>query len=146
MSLVDCLNARGLGEHLCAGLRALGVNSKRVTVALPRKAAHSVALDDALRERFPQAPRWDYGVALERSDATEVAWIEVHTATSGEVDTVLTKLAWLKRWLANDQDACAAAGTSFHWVATDAGVHIDSERRRKLNAAGLEMPRSHLRL
>ena len=65
---------------------------------------------------------------------------------AGEVQVVLQKLAWLKQWLAAGQDACAAAGASFHWVATDAGVHIDSARRRRLNAAGLKMPRGRLRL
>lgn len=146
MSLVECMTSRGLDKQLRAGLKAIGADSTRLTVARPRRATHSVALDDALKAQLPHAPRWDYGVALDRTGATEVAWIEVHTATSSEVDTVLKKLAWLKQWLASNQDACTTAIASFHWVATDAGVHIDSARRRRLNAAGLKMPQSLLRL
>ncbi len=135
-----------MNDHLRAGLKALGADSGRVTVARPRRAMHSVALDEALKADLPHAPRWDYGIGLIADGDTHVAWVEVHTATSSEVDAVLKKLAWLKQWLADADDACAAADRSFHWVATDAGVHIDSARRRRLNAAGLRMPQSRLRL
>lgn len=146
MTLAACLEARGLNDHLRAGLKALGADSARVTVARPRRAMHSVALDEALKTDLPHAPRWDYGIGLIADGDTHVAWVEVHTATSSEVEAVLKKLAWLKQWLANADDACAEADRSFHWVATDAGVHIDSARRRRLNAAGLRMPQSRLRL
>ena len=48
MSLETCLKARRLDGHLQHGLKALGVNSKRVTVVRPRTVSHSIALDDAL--------------------------------------------------------------------------------------------------
>lgn len=146
MTLAACLEARGLKDHLRAGLKALGADSARVTIARPRRAAHSVALDAALEADLPHAPRWDYGIGLTADGSAHVAWVEVHTATSSEVETVLKKLAWLKQWLADEHEACAQADRSFHWVATDAGVHVDSARRRRLNAAGLRMPQSHLRL
>ncbi len=146
MTLADCVKARGLNDHLRAGLKALGPDSARVTVARPRRATHSVALDEALKADLPHAPRWDYGIGLTAEGREHVAWVEVHTATSSEVEAVLKKLAWLKQWLADGQDVCAQSVRSFHWVATDAGVHIDSARRRGLNAAGLRMPQSHLRL
>jgi hypothetical protein len=146
MTLAACLEARGLNDHLRAGLKALGPDSARVKIARPRRAAHSVALDAALAGALPHAPRWDYGIGLTAEGGAHVAWVEVHTATSSEVEAVLKKLAWLKQWLADGQDVCAQSVRSFHWVATDAGVHIDSARRRRLNAAGLRMPQSHLRL
>lgn len=139
------MQARGLAAALKPGLRALGNHSSLVTVAQPRKPSHSVALDEALKEQFPNAPRWDYGIGLQSGRHDSVAWVEVHPATSGEVDTVLAKLKWLKAWLSESAGACQGAAMSFHWVATR-GVHIDNQRRRKLNAAGLHMPQSQLRL
>lgn len=139
------MQARGLDGALEPGLQALGVHSCLVTVANPRKPSHSIALDQALEAQFPQAPRWDYGIGLTGGHASTIAWVEVHPAKSSDVDVVLKKLQWLKTWLSQPADACQAAAMSFHWVATG-GVHIDSARRRKLNAAGLHMPQSHLRL
>jgi len=138
--------ARGLGGHLQPGLRALGPHSARVRVARPRQASESVALDDALKPAHPRDPRWDYGIGIKDGAREMVAWVEVHPATSAEVDAVLKKFAWLKRWLDTHEDACAALMSTFHWVATDSGVHIDAARRRRLNAAGLRMPQSQLRL
>ena len=146
MSLHDCMKARGLDGELRAGLLALGGDSQRVTVAKPRKATHSIALDEALKARHPREARWDYGIGLVDGKRSAIAWVEVHTATSGEVEAVLKKLAWLKAWLSNDADPCSKTPASFHWVATDAGVHIDAARRRRLNAKGLGMPQSRLRL
>jgi hypothetical protein len=140
------MKARGLDGALRKGLQALGTNSKRVTVAKPRKAVHSIALDESLKAQYPNAPRWDYGIGLQENKVERIAWVEVHPATSSEVDAVLKKLAWLKTWLAQHADPCHKTPATFHWVATDAGVYIDTARRRRLNAAGLEMPQSQLRL
>lgn len=146
MSLKTCMTARGLGAELRNGLKALGAHSVRVQVATSFKASHSIDLDAALRSQQPKASRWDYGVGLQRGSQERIAWVEVHPATSGEVEAVLNKLAWLKRWLAQAADSCCSTESSYHWVATDAGVHIDTARRRRLNAAGLQMPQSRLRL
>ncbi len=128
------------------GLRALGSHSARVKVKPPRQASKSVALDDALKPAHPRDPRWDYGIGIRDGTQEMVAWVEVHPATSAEVDTVLKKFDWLKRWLDTHEDACRAHTSTFHWVATDSGVHIDQARRRRLNAAGLRMPQSQLQL
>ena len=137
---------RGLQKAVQSGLKALGGNSSRVVVGKPRKVTHSVALDEALASLHPNDPRWDYGIGLVVGQRSAIAWVEVHTATSGEVSAVLAKLAWLKAWLNGNADACGRVASSFHWAATDAGVHIDSARRRRLNAAGLAMPSAKLRL
>lgn len=146
MSLQDCIRARGLVGQLQDGMKALGANTKRVTVNKPRKSSHSIALDDALKSQHPHDPRWDYGIGITDGKHHHIAWVEVHTATSSEVDAVLNKLSWLKAWLVSKRDVCKATPATFHWVATDAGVHIDLARRRRLNAAGLQMPQSLLRL
>lgn len=140
------MDARGLASGFRPGLRALGAESKRVSVGKPRRATESIALDEMLKSQHPGAARWDYGIGLLHGNRAETAWVEVHPAISSEVDTVLKKLVWLNTWLAAGGDTCKVTPSRFFWVATDAGVHIDTARRRRLNAAGLAMPQSHLRL
>lgn len=146
MSLAACLQAHGIADVLRQGQQAFGPNRGRITVRQPGKPLHSVHLDAALAQAYPNAPRWDYGLEWRRGAARKIAWIEVHPATSGEVTSVLNKLRWLKGWLGTAAAKCSTLPATYHWVATDAGVHIDSARRRKLNAAGLQMPRSRLEL
>jgi hypothetical protein len=142
MSLEGCIDAAGLAQALKPGLQALGANSTRVQVLPPARATNSVNLDASLTAAKAPGAKWDYGIGIARGQRREVAWVEVHTATSSEVSSVLNKLAALRAWLRSHAPHCTAAACSFHWVATDAGVHIDAARRRKLNAAGLRMPQS----
>lgn len=146
MSLKGCISAAGLAHAIQPGLQALGANSNRIQVVPPSKATESVDLDAALTEAKVPGAKWDYGIGIARRSGHEIAWVEVHTATSSEVDAVLKKLDALRSWLRAHPPHCTGAPSSFHWVATGAGVHIDAARRRRLNAAGLRMPRSLLRL
>ncbi|MFN3630678.1 MAG: hypothetical protein ACK4XK_11590 [Casimicrobiaceae bacterium] len=146
MRLQICAAHFGIQTALRPGLKALGVHSRRIKVASPWKAECSIDLDQALHAQHPNEPRWDYGVELTFGQHRAIDWVEVHPAYSSEVGTVLAKLAWLKRLLATGEANGACSAGSFHWLATDAGVHIDSAPRRRLNAAGLRMPQSMLQL
>lgn len=145
MSLHDCLTRCGLAGSLQPGLRALGKYSSRIKVSAGARANESVDLDHALKADQPTASRWDYGISLEVDTAPRIAWVEVHPASSGEVEAVLKKLAWLKHWQREAGGACQRTPSSYHWVATDA-VHIDATRRRRLAAQGLKMPQRQLTL
>jgi len=139
MSLAVCLQSHGLSQHLEQGLQALGTHTTCVEMR-KRKATASVNLDAALQKSAPNAPRWDYGIeAMDGSQSTCV-WIEVHPATSSEVKTVLEKLRWLRGWL-SQSSTCRALTHEFYWVATAAGVRIDTARQRQLATAGLKMPK-----
>ena len=83
------------------GLHALGNDSSKVQFASTRSLVGSVALDNALQARYPNDPRWDYGIGLKKSARESAVWIEVHPASTSEVTTVLNKLRWLKNWLKN---------------------------------------------
>ncbi|MCS6996859.1 MAG: hypothetical protein NZ533_07905 [Casimicrobiaceae bacterium] len=146
MNLAACLRSQGIDWAIRRGLQALGANSHRILLVRGARAMHSVDLDSACKEAHPNEPRWDYGVEWRRHHYDEVAWIEVHPATSGEVEAFLLKLKWLKARLRDAAGPCDAIPSTFHWVATDAGVHIDSARLRKLNAAGIRKPRRRLEL
>ena len=139
-----------LGAYVfCYGLRALGNDSSRVQVARRRSLVGSVALDDVLRARYPDDPRWDYGVGLQKSARESAVWIEVHPASTSEVRTVLRKLQWLKNWLKTRAPALEklTGVRSYFWVATR-GVHIrqGSPQARLLQLAGLSLPRNRVNL
>ena len=80
------------------GLTALGAYSNRVCVADTTKLHGSVDIDSCTTAKYPQANRWDYTFAYKE----EVFFLEVHSANSSEVKTVLKKFQWLKDWLHRD--------------------------------------------
>jgi hypothetical protein len=145
MTLKACMVARGLEKSLRPGLTALGSHSMKVKVTKPARATESIDLDKALAKTEGQSPRWDYGVGLAGSTTTRIAWIEVHPACSSDVRVILSKLAWLKKWLRRHGETDCLAKSSFHWIAT-ASVCIDGKHRRRLNQAGMTMPKKSMEL
>ena len=129
------------------GLQALGNDSNKVHLANTRSLVGSVALDNALRATYPNAPRWDYGVGIKKSARDSAVWIELHPASTSDVATFLNKLDWLRNWLKNRAPKLheLTASQSFHWVATG-GVHIrqGSRQARQLHMAGLSLPRRQI--
>jgi len=131
------------------GLQALGNHSSRVQCADTRRLTGSVALDDVLQAKYPNDPRWDYGIGLRKGKREAAVWIEVHPASTSAVTTVLKKLQWLKNWLKNQAPTLdtLTAAQSYYWVATG-GVHIrpGTPQARQLQLAGLSLPRSRVML
>jgi hypothetical protein len=131
------------------GLQALGNNGSRVQCTDTRSLIGSVVLDDVLKAKYPNDPRWDYGVGLRKSKREAAVWIEVHPASTSEVTTVLKKLHWLKNWLKNQAPTLdkLTAAQSYYWAATN-GVHIrqGSPQARQLQLAGLALPRNRVSL
>lgn len=80
------------------GLSALGTHSSKVTVSDTTQLQGSIDIDSSTTAKYPQANRWDYAFGYRG----EAFFIEVHSANTSEVSTVLKKLQWLKGWL-NDQ-------------------------------------------
>lgn len=140
MTLKACMKSCGLEASLKVGLTALGKDSARVKCVGRVRPTESIALDESLKKTAGQDNRWDYGVGLAGSSQTRTAWIEIHPASSSEVGVFLKKLQWLKAWLrSHGTDACRGTA-SYHWVSTT-GVYIDSKHRRRLNQAGIAMPK-----
>jgi hypothetical protein len=129
------------------GLQALAAHSNQVSCAEPRRFTGSIDLDTALEADRRNDPRWDYGVGLLNGSSERAIWIEVHPATTAEVKRVLSKLGWLKDWLAKEARALGAltrrSPSPFFWLATSAGVHIrpGSPQARELQGAGLDLPK-----
>lgn len=77
------------------GLTALGNYSSKVTVADTTRLEGSIDIDTCTTAKYPNDNRWDYAFAYKG----EAFFIEVHSANTSEVSTVIKKLQWLKNWL-----------------------------------------------
>lgn len=78
-----------------AGLQALGGDSRKIRLQDTTKCEGSVDIDGCTRTIYPQSNRWDYCLSYK----SKVFFVEVHTANTTEVSTVIRKLQWLKDWL-----------------------------------------------
>jgi hypothetical protein len=133
-----------------AGLKALTAAHRKRIQQGEARILGSINLDGALCQRYPNEPRWDYGIGIQKGNKPYAIWVEVHPANTSNVSEVLLKLRWLKGWLsgqATQLHALTPPQRAYHWIATD-GVHItpNSPEARQLAQAGLTMPREVLKL
>lgn len=98
------------------GLKAFGAYSSRISVADTSKLEGSVNIDNCTTAKYPNANRWDYGLSYKG----EVFFVEVHSAITSEVSTVLRKFQWLKAWLhgsaPNINNMKAKTKNPFVWI------------------------------
>lgn len=130
-----------------------GEHRGKVECADTRRWRGSTDLDAAYARLQPTSHRWDYGLGFRERNGVEVAvWIEVHPATTGEVEVILRKYEWLCGWLKTEARELAALSRrasgerSFFWLATESGTHIrpGSLHARRLQAAGFDLPRQKI--
>ncbi len=120
------------------GLRGLGTYSQKVQLSDNSKCSGSVDIDACTTTKYPQSNRWDYGLCYKE----KVYFMEVHTANTGEVSTVIRKLQWLKDWLNREAPEInklkATEQTPYVWVQTN-GFHIlkTSKQYRDAVQAGI---------
>lgn len=110
----------------------------------------SIELDEALKSdpEHANASRWDYGLGYQSPNGLESAlWVEVHSAETGEVSTVLRKLRWLKDYLpANCPELWSLTAQTpenlrFVWVASGRyAIPSNAPQLRALRTAGLDPP------
>jgi len=149
------------GVPYVAGKSAIqGSSRARVICAPDLTFTQSVDLDTHFKAVEPGSTRWDYGVGLKYRSGLELAfWIEPHPASStGEVQKMLDKLAWLKTKLATPEfselkllsDATSRNGSNpFRWqTTTDGAIRItaNSKEARMLALKGLSMPARQITL
>lgn len=113
--------AEGLEEAWREGLGALRrADKERINAADTRRLAGSVDVDTAFEKKFPEAPRWDYGIGYRPANLKEdvAYWVEIHPASAGDIKQVLAKLAWLKSWLSEHAVELNALRREFIWVSS----------------------------
>ncbi len=130
-----------------------GKHREQVDCADTKRFLGSFDLDNAYAGAQPNANRWDYGLGFKEKSKEEVMlWLEVHSATAGEVDAFLRKYQWLMNWLKTEAKDLAAltkrkgGQKCFLWLATDSGVNIrpGSQHARRLQSAGFDLPRQKI--
>ncbi len=92
------------------------------------------------------SPRWDYIVGYNE----QAYFIEVHPASTSEVDNMIKKLDWLKKWLMENASAVynMKGPNPFFWIASGkvSAILPTSKYGRRLAKAGLNKPMSVLKL
>lgn len=122
------------------GLRALGKYSKKIRFKDPQKCCGSINIDECITKKYPQDNRWDYAICYD----SEVFFVEIHSANTSEVSTVLRKLQWLRDWLVGEAPEVyqlrAKSKTPFYWIQSK-GNHIlsNSRQARQVAISGLKL-------
>jgi hypothetical protein len=132
------------------GLQAIARRYSGKIIAHRSQLLGSVDLDNTLKDDYPDQPRWDYGIGVQRDAKVAAVWVEFHPAETNKVDEVLRKLNWLRVWLrqhAPQLNQITPEVRAFHWVATNGcNVQKSSPQARRLFQEGLELPRKVLDL
>jgi hypothetical protein len=121
------------------GLRALGQHSQKIALDDTSLCEGSLDIDGCTTRLYPNENRWDYALSYN----SEVFFVEVHTANTTEVSTVLRKLQWLKDWLVSEAPEINALKATKHfpyyWIQSS-GFDIlkTSPQYRRIVQAGLK--------
>ena len=100
----------------------------------------SVDIDGCLIAKglYANDNRWDYAIGHNN----KVYFVEVHTANTREVKTVLNKLQWLKDWLttkAPEINKLKASPNAYFWIQSNNYKILKGSRQaREISAKGLK--------
>ena len=138
---------RPVRDAYCGGKQALEKRHRSlVTCEDTRRLTGSIDLDAALTRGRPNDNRWDYGLGYKPANGREQAvWVEVHSATTSEVSTVIRKLRWLKDWLEEvDQlrklTHRTGADIRYVWIASGKiAIPPISPQAKRLNQSGMRL-------
>jgi hypothetical protein len=142
-------NSNDLRDAFQAGIQALSaIDRDKLSFTNTRKISGSLNLDAAVTELYPNAPRWDYGIGIKKTEGNDKAiWVEVHPADANQVQKMIDKLSWLKNWLNNrarDLMAITENDVPYVWVASGhVSFQKTSPQAKKLALAGITFPREH---
>ena len=132
--------------HVCYdGKRALkGEHRDRVTNKDAWQFTISINLDEALQYKYPNKPRWDYGLGMKNNNTPNerVFWVEVHPASDSS--GMLKKIRWLKNWIHSEAAKFLQLDNVFIWISTSGGS--PRHHLRELKQAGLKPPRQKIEL
>jgi hypothetical protein len=133
-----------IAQAFCSGLRAL-TKADRSHITAKSTITGSVNLDNSLQQAYPDAPRWDYGVGVQvKSGIDKAVWIEIHPATSHEVDLIIRKYNWLQTWLMKHAWDLKKMSDQFVWIASGkSDIPATSPARKKLGNKGIDFKGGH---
>ncbi len=122
-----------------SGLTALGKYSTKIAVSNTLQIQCSLDIDCCTSVKYPNSNRWDYALSYKN----EVFFIEVHSANTSEVSTVLRKLRWLKDWLHQSAPGInklkAKSKQPFYWIQSKGfAIPPNTPQYRMAVVAGLK--------
>ncbi len=132
------------------GLEALGGNRKKISTKDPKNThaiTGSVNIEECTKPSCHNANHWDYAVGYRRHDGYEKTYfIDVHSAQTSEIKTVVKKAEFLKAWATQNAPDLWVMPREICWVAKGDGVNIrwTDAYRRLLAKAGIDLPKKHL--
>lgn len=127
-----------------AGLQALkSCDKQKISASDSYKLNGSVDIDSAVKDSYPEENRWDYAIGYDN----KVCFVEVHPASTTEVETMLKKLSWLKQWLKNKAPKLSSMEKTqepYIWLSTKS-THIlqNSRYSKKLSKFGIKLTSTH---
>ena len=121
------------------GLQALGNYSNKVRPSDTKKCEGSVDIDNAVKAIYPNDSRWDYVIGYDGI----TYFIEVHSADTSEVASVLKKFRWLKDFLVTDApELNQQQKKRFYWISSGGNSILKgSPQSRKLALSGIKLDR-----
>lgn len=127
-----------VAEGYESGISALGLYSKKIVVRNTKLLQGSIDIDTLTVKKYPTSNRWDYAFAYDG----EVLFVEVHSANSSEVKTVLRKFEWLKNWLNTKAPEInklkRKTGAPYYWIQSKSfSIPKTSRQYRQIRLAGL---------
>lgn len=121
------------------GLQALGNYSNKVRPSDTKKCEGSVDIDSAVKAIYPNDSRWDYVIGYDGI----TYFIEVHSADTSEIASVLKKFRWLKDFLVTDApELNQQQKKRFYWISSGGNnILRGSPQARKLALSGITLDR-----
>ena len=119
------------------GLQALGAHGAKISLRNNSLCNGSVNIDECVKAKYPNANRWDYCLGYNN----EAYFVEVHSANTSQVSTMLKKLQWLKHWLNNNAPELnkIKAKPPYYWVMSGKyDILPGSSKARQIASAGLK--------
>jgi hypothetical protein len=140
MSFKEAISATPLLKNAYRnGLQALGNYSNKVRPSDTKKCEGSVDIDNAVKAVYPNDSRWDYVIGYDGI----TYFIEVHSADTSEVASVLKKFSWLKGFLVTDApELNQQQKKRFYWISSGGNnILRGSPQARKLALSGITLDR-----
>lgn len=134
-------NTPDIKDNYCSGLQAIKGNERKMIVSKDTKdLSGSVDIDSALKANDPYGARWDYAIGYE----DKAYFVEVHPANTSNVQEMINKVDWLKKWLKEKATKLKEIGqTPYYWIPSgNYSISKGSPQERKLSQNGISIKKN----
>lgn len=131
-------NTEEVKNGFCVGKQAIkSIDRSKVVETNNNKVQGSLDIDTQVKALYPSDPRWDYALSYD----DKIYYFEVHSAETSEIDKVINKVKWLKRWLKTQAPRINNLPKAEHpyiWVQSGRFAILPTAREKmKLSLSGI---------